>query len=257
MTLTPEQQQKKNILFLILGSFFLANAIVAEFIGAKIFSLEKTLGIKPFDVSLFGSEHLGFNLTAGVVLWPMVFVMTDIINEYFGKKGVRLFSYIAMGLIAYSFFMVFAAMNLEPADFWILKDTPQGVVNMPLAFNAVFGQGLWIICGSMVAFLIGQITDVTTFHWIKKRTGHKYMWLRSTGSTLVSQFIDSFVVLFIAFYIGNNWSLSLVLAIGVMNYLYKALVAVLLTPLIYLLHRVIDLWLGKELSERLMHEAHH
>jgi len=109
--------------------------------------------------------------------------------------------------------------------------------------------------GSLVAFLIGQVVDVTVFHFLRAYTGSSKIWLRATGSTLVSQFIDSFVVLFIAFYIGAGWDLKLVLAIGVVNYFYKFFVAVFLTPLLYVLHYFIDFYLGKELSEQLIEEA--
>lgn len=248
-------QDKSTRLFYILGSFFVANALLAEFIGVKIFSLEATIGISPANLSILGVENLSFNLTAGVLLWPVVFIMTDVINEYFGKRGVRLLSFTAAALIAYAFFMVYFAMGLTPSDFWVNRITPVGEVNMDLAFDAIFGQGLWIIIGSLVAFLIGQLVDVTVFHYFRAITGSSKIWLRATGSTLVSQFIDSFVVLFIAFYIGAGWDMKLVLAIGFVNYLYKFLVAVLLTPILYLLHFLIDRYLGKKLSDKLTYEA--
>lgn len=248
-------QDKSTRLFYILGSFFVANALLAEFIGVKIFSLEATIGISPANLSVLGVENLSFNLTAGVLLWPVVFIMTDIINEYFGKRGVRFLSFTAAALIAYAFFMVYFAMGLTPSDFWVNRITPVGEVNMDMAFDAIFGQGLWIIIGSLVAFLIGQLVDVTVFHYFRAMTGSSKIWLRATGSTLVSQFIDSFVVLFIAFYIGAGWDMKLVLAIGFVNYLYKFLVAVLLTPILYMLHFLIDKYLGKELSDKLTHEA--
>lgn len=246
---------KKTKLFIILGSFFITNAIVAEFIGAKIFSLESSLGVKTFDISILGFEHLSFQLTCGVLLWPVVFVMTDIINEYYGKKGVRMLSYIAAAMISYAFVMVYFAIQSEPADWWIGSGTNKSIPDMQNAYSAVFGQGLWIIIGSLVAFLIGQLTDVWVFHFIKKNSGNKYLWLRSTGSTLVSQLIDSFVVLFIAFYIGSDWSLKQVLAIGIMNYIYKFSVAILITPLLYLIHNAIDRYLGNELSESMIKSA--
>lgn len=250
-----KQLDKKTVLFILLGSFFITNAIVAEFIGAKIFSLESSLGIKKFDISLFGSEHLSFELTCGVLLWPFVFVMTDIINEYFGKKGVKLLSYIAAVMISYAFLMVFIAMRSEPASWWPGSAESKGVADMQVAYSAVFGQGLWIICGSLAAFLIGQLIDVWVFHYIKENSGNRYLWLRSTGSTLVSQFIDSFVVLFIAFYIGSDWSMERVFAIGLMNYIYKFTIAVLMTPLLYLLHNRIDKFLGKDTAEGMIKAA--
>lgn len=246
---------KSNNLFYILGAFFVANALLAEFIGVKIFSLEKSLSISPINLSFFGETDLSFNLTAGVLLWPVVFIMTDIINEYYGRKGVRFMSFTAAGLIAYAFLMVYAAMGLHPADFWIQRETTYGVINMDHAFNTIFGQGLWIIVGSLIAFLIGQLVDVYVFHYLRSITGNSKIWLRATGSTLISQFIDSFVVLLIAFYLGAGWDLSLVLAIGVVNYIYKFFIAILLTPLLYLLHFLIDRYLGKELSYKLIEEA--
>jgi uncharacterized integral membrane protein (TIGR00697 family) len=246
---------KSNRLFYILGAFFVANALLAEFIGVKIFSLEKWLGLDPVNLSFFGESRLSFNLTAGVLLWPVVFIMTDIINEYFGRKGVRFMSFTAAGLIAYAFMMVYFAMGLHPADFWIQRETNFGVINMDEAFNTIFGQGLWIIIGSLTAFLIGQLVDVYVFHFLRAFTGSSKIWLRATGSTLVSQLIDSFVVLFIAFHLGAGWDLSLVLAIGVVNYIYKFAVAVFLTPLLYVLHFFIDLYLGKELAHKLIEDS--
>jgi len=248
-------KDKSSILFYILGSFFIANAILAEFIGVKIFSLESTFGLAPLNLTILGIENLSFNLTAGVLLWPIVFVMTDIINEYYGRKGVKFLSFTTAILIAYAFLMVFFAMNLSPADFWIERVTPLGTVNMHQAFNTIFGQGLWIIIGSLTAFLVGQLVDVTVFHFFKSFTGSSKIWLRATGSTLVSQLVDSFVVLFIAFYIGAGWDLKLVLVIGLVNYIYKFTIAVIVTPLLYLLHAFIDRYLGEELSEKLQKEA--
>lgn len=248
-------RDKRSILFVILGSFFVANALMAEFIGVKIFSLEKTLGFNPVSLSFFGIENLSFQLTAGVVLWPVVFIMTDIINEYYGRKGVRFLSFTAAILIAYAYVMVFFSMELSPADFWITSNSARGVDDMDTAYNVIFGQGLWIIIGSLIAFLIGQLVDVVVFHFLKSKTGKSKIWLRATGSTLVSQFIDSFVVLLVAFYVGAGWDLNLVLAIGIVNYIYKFIIAVLLTPILYVIHYFIDLYLGRELADKMMREA--
>lgn len=254
-------QNKATRLFLILGGFFIANALTAEFIGVKIFALEDTLGWQPFNWNLFGQQG-SLNLSAGVLLWPVVFVMTDVINEYFGKKGVRFLSYLTVGLIAYTFVMVYLAIWLTPAGWWLSINEGNGVPNMQAAFGNVFGQGLCIIIGSIIAFLVGQIVDVLVFHRIKKATGENKIWLRATGSTLVSQFIDSFVVLYIAFILcpqctGNltPWTFSLFLAVGTVNYSYKFIVAIIMTPVIYLAHYLIDLYLGEELAEKMKREA--
>ncbi|KAB2915025.1 MAG: queuosine precursor transporter [Bacteroidetes bacterium] len=250
------EHRKRTLLFLILGSFFICNALLAEFIGVKIFSLEGTLGIKPFGINLLGYT-LNMDLTAGVLPWPFVFIMTDIINEYFGKRGVRTFSYIAAALIGYAFLIIYGVIHLTPASWWIEQKLVDGtVVNMQTAFAQIFGQGMNIIVGSLSAFMIGQLVDVSVFHFLKKRTGEKALWVRSTGSTLVSQLIDSYIVLFIAFYIGGDWSLGKVAAIGTNNYIYKFVVALLITPLLYVIHALVDRYLGKELSEKLRHDAH-
>src|SRR5688572_19008534 len=189
---------KSTRLFIILAGFFIANALIAEFIGVKIFSLEDTLGVSRANIPLFGGAF-SFHLTAGVLLWPFVFVMTDIINEYYGPKGVRFLSFLAAGLISYAFLIVFGAIHLSPSEYFRMGDK---VADSNAAFGGVFGQGLWIIIGSLIAFLVGQILDVLVFHKIKKFTGERKIWLRATGSTLISQLIDSFIVLIIAFYIG-------------------------------------------------------
>jgi uncharacterized integral membrane protein (TIGR00697 family) len=253
------KESKHNILFLVLGSFFIANAIIAEFIGVKIFSLEGTLGLNQANIPI-GTYNLSFNLTAGVILWPLVFVMTDIINEYFGQKAVKLYSYIAAALISYSFLAVYLAMGAKGADFWNAKTLENGTLDMNLAYNNIFGQGLWIIIGSLAAFLIGQILDVRVFHAVRKVTGEKRLWLRATISTLVSQLVDSFVVLYIAFYIGklntpDQWPLSQVIAIATVNYIYKFTVAWLMIPVLYLIHKLIDGYLGKEQAHAMTEEA--
>ena len=235
-------------LFIVLGAFFVCNAIIAEFIGVKIFAFEQTVGIHPLNWDLFG--HKGaLSLSAGVLLWPVVFLMTDIINEYYGKRGVKMLSYIGVSMISYAFFMIYGAIHLVPADFWVGSYTEQGVPDMQTAFATIFGQGAWIIVASIIAFLVGQIIDAMIFHQLRKITNEEKVWLRATGSTVVSQFIDSFLVLYIAFVLGPpQWPMSLFLAVGIVNYSYKFLVAVLLTPLIYLAHHLIDNYLGKEVA---------
>jgi queuosine precursor transporter len=247
-------------LFIILAGFFIANALIAEIIGTKIFSLEKTLGLNPADLRFFG-ESFSFNLTAGVLLWPVVFIMTDIINEYYGPKGVRFLSFLTIVLIAFGFLVFMGAIYLTPADFWATNNY-KGVPDSNAAFSGIFGQSQAIIVASLVAFLIGQLLDVFIFHKIKKATGEKRIWLRATGSTLVSQFIDSFVVLFIAFYVapriaGNAqaWSFAQVMAICIGNYIYKFLVAVVLTPVIYLVHGWIENYLGHSLAHEMKQAA--
>ena len=163
-------QQRHVKLYLVLASFFLTNAIVAEFMGVKIFSLDDTFGFQPIAFNFFGQALSGFNLTTGVLLWPFVFVMTDIINEYFGLKGVRFISFVAVAMIGYAYLMLTLAMGTSPASWWINSSIYGNDLDYNKAYIAVFSQGNNIIVGSLIAFLIGQIVDVFIFHWIKKKT---------------------------------------------------------------------------------------
>ena len=244
-------KDKPTRLFIFFTAFFVANALIAECIGGKIFSLEKVFGLQPSSFELFGQSGLSFSLTCGVLLWPLEFIMTDIVNEYYGPKAVRQISYIAVALITYAFLMFYLAIHIPPADFWITSNSKDGINNMQIAFNGIFGQGMWIILGSLTAFLVSQIVDVTVFHKIKRSTGEKWIWLRATGSTLVSQLVDSFIVLFIAFKIGRDWSWQLVLAICLVNYTYKFTMAVILTPVIYFMESRIEKYLGTETTQKM------
>jgi len=244
---------KEQLLFIILSGFFISNALLAEFIGVKVFSLERTFGFDPVSFTFLGEKGLSFDLTAGVLLWPVVFIMTDVINEYYGRRGVRLLSILAVCLILYAFIMVFLTMGLVPASFW--EHDPDTGLNMNTAFTKIFGQGQKIIFGSLTAFLVGQLIDAYVFHQIRLKTGQRYKWLRATGSTLVSQFIDTFVVLLIAFYWGSHYPLTWVLAVGTVSYTYKFCMALLMTPVLYLIHHFIRQFLGPEQTKHLLQRA--
>jgi queuosine precursor transporter len=249
----PTFERKRNNLFLVLAGIFITNALLAEIIGVKIFSAEATVGLQPAQLNLLGFS-MDFNLTAGALIWPVVFITTDLVNEYFGKSGVKKISYLTALLIAYAFIIVFVAIGLEPAAFWKeLRGADGTSFNMDLAFNRILGQGQRIIIGSLTAFLIGQLVDVFVFQKLRRVTGGRKLWLRATGSTLVSQLVDSFVVLFIAFY--GVFDTKLIVAIGITNYIYKFVVALVLTPLIYLGHDLIDSYLGKTQAEKLAEDA--
>lgn len=238
-------------LFIVLAAFFCANAVLAEFIGVKIFALEDTLGIAPLDWNLFGQTG-SLSFTAGTLLWPVVFVMTDTINEFFGQRGVRFISWVTVGLIGYGFVFAYAAIHLAPAAWWVGAARGQGVPDYQAAFAAIFGQGMWTIAGSLAAFLIGQLVDVVVFHRIRRATGERHVWLRATGSTAVSQLVDSFVVIWIAFVLGpQHWPVPQFLAVSTVNYAYKLLCAIALIPLLYLMRHGIDAYLGQARAARL------
>jgi len=251
-------QTKKTNLFIILSGIFLTNAILAEIIGVKIFSGENTVGLQPAGWTFFGDYILDFNLTAGAVIWPIVFLTTDVINEYYGKAGVKKISFITAFFIAYIFLVITAVTGLPPAQFWLEvneTDDAGNPFNINYAFNTIFRQGLGIIAGSLIAFLFGQLVDVFVFQKLRKFTGSKMIWLRATGSTVVAQFFDSFIVLIVAFYLFGNWTWEQVISVGIINYIYKFVVAILMTPLLYLGHSLIDRYLGKEGADRMTADA--
>ncbi len=242
-------------LFVILSSFLAVNAICAEFVGVKIFALEPTLGLEPLNWNLFGQSG-SLSFTSGVLLWPFVFLMTDIINEYFGRRGVQFISWLTVALIVYGFLAAYLAIGLTPAGFWVAVNSQRGVPDMQAAFSNIFGQGMWTIAGSVTAFLVGQLIDVTVFHRIRKLTGEKWIWLRATGSTLISQLIDSFIVLYIAFVLGpQKWPVPLFMAVATVNYAYKVLMAFALIPLIYLTRRAIHAYVGEATAHAMQARA--
>jgi len=238
-------KDKGTRLFLILGGFFVANTLMAEVIGVKLFSLEKTLHLEPANMTLLGESVLGFTLTVGVLIWPVVFIMTDLINEYYGVKGVRFLSILTSIIIIFAFLVFYGAIHLAPDNYWIGSQKENGVPDMQAAFAQVLGRGMNIIFASLTAFLVGQLSDATFFKKIKPITGEKGIWMRATVSTLVSQLIDTICVSYIYLYFSLGFSFPRVTAIALTGYVYKFSVAILCTPIIYLIHHLIEEYLGK------------
>ena len=223
-----QSELKRDLVYLVLAGFFVTNAILGELIGGKIIQLG------PFSMSV------------GVIPWPVVFLATDLINEYFGKGGVRRLTLMTAGMIGYAFLVLFAAMGVPAADFSPVSD---------VHFRTVFGQSLWIIGASLVAFMASQLVDVLVFWIFRRRTGGRRLWLRATGSTAVSQLIDSVIIIGIAFWLPGRLTLFEFLNVAASNYSYKLIIAIAVTPLIYGSHALIDRFLGKEVSEEMMAEA--
>lgn len=237
---------KLSNLFWVLSGCIIGTAVFAELLGMKIFSMGKLLGLDSFSVSGLSFD---FNMSVGILIWPFVFVISDLVNEYFGRSGVKRISLFTAGIILFGFAFIYIGTALPGADFWLQlnsKDSQGQTFDIDYAYQTIFRQSGGIIIGSITAFLISQMVDAYTFHFLRKITGHEKLWLRATGSTVISQLIDSFIILFIAFYIFGNWSLPQVLSVGVVQYLYKIILAIVLTPAIYLAHNYIDKYLGNE-----------
>ncbi len=229
-------------LFVVCTAVFLTALVVAEATASKLF----TVLTLPSPVTLFGQSFSSVVMTAGVIAFPVTFIVTDLINEYFGKPGIRFVTLVGMAMIVFEFVLLQATMWVPAAP---ISPVPGA------AFDTVFGASGWIILGSLTAYTLGQFTDITLFHWLRRLTDGRYLWLRATGSTFGSQFIDTFVVLFVAFFLPGQMTIQTVLAVTVFNYAYKFIVAVAVTPLIYAAHWAMDRYLGERLADALVEAA--
>ena len=212
--------KRKDLVFIILAGFFITNAIVAELIGGKL-------------IQFFGL----FTQSIGIILWPVVFILTDLINEHYGKQGVRKLTYITVGLITYTFILISIALNINAVPFSPVSDEQ---------FRVVFGQSQWIIIGSIIAFFVSQLVDVYVFWLLRNRTGKNMIWLRATGSTVVSQLVDTFIVQYIAFVLPGKWTTNEFIHNASWGYSFKLLIAVCLIPLIYVGHFLINKYLKRD-----------
>lgn len=195
-----------GLIQLILSGIFLTSAIVAELIGGKLIT------IGPFVMSI------------GVIPWPVVFITTDLLNEFYGKAIVRQLTLVTVGMIIFTFLILQIVLQIPAAGFSPVGD---------LEFSKVFGQSSWIIVGSIIAFLCSQYIDIYVFSFFRKITGGKMIWLRATGSTAVSQMIDTILILGIAFWLPGKLNGEEFINLSFTNYSYKFLIAIGLTPLIY------------------------
>lgn len=200
-------------MFLVLAGVFVTHALLGEFVGGKLV------------------EVAGWTMSVGVIPWPVVFVTTDLVNEYFGARAVRRLTFLAVGLIAYAFVVLYLCMIAPASAISPVSDA---------AFLEVFGQSMWIIVGSITAFVISQLLDVGVFAFVRKRTGERWLWARAVGSTVVSQLIDTFIINAIAFGLPGQLSGAQVVELSITNYAYKFLIAIATLPLVYAGHGVIE-----------------
>ena len=194
--------------------------------------LSNLTGSKFFFLDLFTLPN-GFEFvhhSVGMISFPVVFLLTDLVNEYFGAKETRRMTWLAAGMSLLASGIVYLA-RLIPVD----ANSP---VSQP-AFDEVFGQSNRLLIASLLAFLVGQFCDIWVFGKLKRATQGRMVWLRATGSTVISQALDSLVVTMVLFWgtqrstDGEVWTIPQILAIGATGYVLKFLLAIALTPLIY------------------------
>lgn len=227
-------------LFVICTAVFLTALVVAEATASKFF----TAFTLPVTISIFGVEFDTVIMTAGVIAFPITFIVTDLLNEYYGKTGIRFVTFVGMAMIIFEFILLQIAMEVPTAS---ISPVPAE------AFDTVFGASGRVILGSLVAYLVGQLADITLFHWLRQLTDGRMLWLRATGSTFGSQFIDTLIVLTVAF--AGQIRFQEIIAITLFNYGYKFVIAVLITPIIYLFHWVMDRYLGHETAVEMIDQA--
>lgn len=225
-------QTRKEIIFMVMAGIFITSAIVAELISCKQVVLDFYPG--------------SFTIIAGIVPWPVVFLLTDVMNEYFGKKAIQRLSWITCGMIIFCFLVVFVAVKLPTADTSFATEAE---------FSKLFGGSLPIMIGSVIAFIVSQMVDVWAFWFMRRLTGERHIWLRSTGSTLFSQLVDSYLVLLIGFWLPGTFTIQEVLLLGITGYTAKIIIAIGLTPLIYLVRYVIREILGREQADAMAKAA--
>ncbi|MBA2481288.1 MAG: queuosine precursor transporter [Planctomycetes bacterium] len=253
---------RRQTLLLALCAVFVGFYVVANLIGAKLW---------PFTIFGLMPQHLGlsdqagpFVATTGILAFPLTFILTDIINEYYGQRVVRTFTILAIAVSLLLQPVIQAAIAVQAVSF-----SPEYTgEEMRRGFEIAFGQSWAILAGSLTAFALGQLLDIKVFQILRRKTGGKLLWLRAQISTLISQVIDSFVVIFLAFVIipwalpflvGTNdkpWPISAAANVSVTNYAVKFLIAIAITPALYLVHYLIKAWLGKAEAEALVLEAH-
>ncbi len=240
MMRAPYTLTRPQKLFVVGASIFITALVVAEATASKFFTAFQL----PFTLTILGRDFDTVVMTAGVVSFPVTFIVTDLLNEYYGKAGIRLVTLIGMVMIIFQFALINITMALPTAAISPVSEA---------AFNQVFGATGRIIIGSLAAYLVGQIVDISLFHWLRRLSNGRHLWLRATGSTLGSQFLDTLVVLSVAF--AGRLALQDILAITLFNYGYKLVIAIGITPLIYAAHWAMDRYLGHTTAEAMINAA--
>jgi uncharacterized integral membrane protein (TIGR00697 family) len=207
--------KRKDRVFVLLTAIFVAALIAGDFIGGKFFSFA------------------GRSFSAGIIPFPLTFVLTDVVNEFYGKDGARRLTFAGLAAAIFVWGMINLALLLPTRSDSPISDH---------VFRSAFGTSARLYLASLTAYVIGQLLDISIFQGLRRATGERWLWLRSTGSTVLSQAIDSLAVSFV-FLVGMR-PLSFIFTNAANNNVGKLAMALLLTPLIYLGHAVLHRYLG-------------
>lgn len=254
---SPNDTRRRETLLLALCALFVGFFVTAEILGAKLWRFT-LFGLRPSDVGLADDPASEFVATAGILAFPLTFVLTDVVNEYFGRRIVRVFTWLAIAVNVILQPVIWGATQVPTITFTASPTAEEA----HRAYQIAFGQTYAIVAASLIAFAVAQFVDAWTFTWLRRKTGGRLLWLRSQGSTVVSQLIDTGIVIFVAFVVipallGNeHMSVGTAATIALTNYVYKFVLAVLITPVLYLVHGAVHAWLGAANAAALVHEAH-
>jgi uncharacterized integral membrane protein (TIGR00697 family) len=202
-------------LYVYLCAVFLTALLIGDTIGSKLFVVAIPLGVTTLHATL----------SVGVIWFPITFLLTDVINEFYGSRGARFVTFVGFFMAIAAFLMILVARKIPTASFSPVKQD---------AFDNVLGNANIIFFASMVAYVVGQLIDIGIFQFAKRLTQSRHIWLRSTGSTLVSQLIDTIVVTTIAF--SSKLTPAELRTTLISQYSVKVLAAIGLTPVIYAMH---------------------
>jgi queuosine precursor transporter len=216
---------KRHKLFLVLAGIFTTCLVVGDIIGGKLVS-----------TNLFGFQ---FTTTVGMVPFPVTFLLTDVLNEFYGKRAARFITLVGFGMAVLSFAFIYIAAAIPFAEMTRAAGW-KGVTQA--SFDNVFLGSLRMIIASLCAYLVSQFVDIGVFHLLKRVTAGKLLWLRATGSTAVSQLIDTITITFVAW--TGVLSMSTIVDMIYSSYGLKLVIAIGLTPAIYLCHTLVQRGLG-------------
>lgn len=212
-------------LFLFLACLFVTSLLVGDLIGGKLYETEV--------------GGLMLIISVGMIPFPIVFLLTDLINEFYGARVARFVTLVGFVMAWFTILVLIVAGLVPWAPF---TQGPDWTGVRQASFDNIFASSRKILICSTVAYLLGQLIDIFIFHALRRRLKGRFLWLRATGSTVVSQFLDTVVINLLVWY--GTMPLSNLVSIMATSYLVKLVTAIGLTPLIYGGHALVERGLG-------------
>ena len=211
----------KHRLFVVLAAVFVTFLVLGDVTGGKAFLL-------PYFGRLSGP------VSVGMIFFPMTFLLTDVVNDFYGRKGAQFLTAVGAGMATLSYFALTISTSLVTHRDSYFSDAE---------YTKIFGGSTRLFAASLVAYLAGQLLDIAVFQFWKRLTRNRYLWLRATGSTLISQLLDTITVNALFWGTLANKEVAWISDKIQREYVLKIVIAVALTPLIYALHGAISHWL--------------